>query len=170
MKQIFQFFLLLGCTLVSAQSTHTWIHPEQKYYRIGIAEEGVYRIPYDLLRQYDVPTADIPGDRFRLFHLGEEVPLYRSTSETFSPGDFLEFYGRPNRGELDSVLFAGGEKDMLNPHYSLFTDTSAYFLTWGSTATQLSYADGSAHPNPSPGCGRNNCWSLPMPGKKRLTG
>ncbi|MDP4819574.1 MAG: C25 family cysteine peptidase [Saprospiraceae bacterium] len=154
MKRIFQFFLLLCCTLVSAQSTHTWIHPEQKYYRIGIAEEGVYRITYDLLRQYGIPTADIPGDRFRLFHLGEEVPLYRSTSETFSPGDFLEFYGRPNRGELDSMLFEGGEGDMLNPHYSLFTDTSAYFLTWGSTATLLSYADGSV---------ATDCASQPIP-------
>ncbi|GAB2589897.1 hypothetical protein GCM10027190_43500 [Spirosoma areae] len=57
----------------------------------------------------------------------------------FDTGDFLEFYGRGNDGAPDSLLYAE-DRDAVHrpplhtaqphPYYSLFNDTTAYFLTW----------------------------------------
>jgi hypothetical protein len=72
----------------------------------------------------------IAMEQYQLFHLGEEVPLYTTTTGIPGQADYLEFYGRKNRSELDRHLFKDGDEAMLNPYYSLFTDTAAYFLTW----------------------------------------
>ena len=43
--------------------------------------------------------------------------------------DFIEFYGKKQRNELDRYLYSE-ESQQLNPWYSLFTDTATYYLTW----------------------------------------
>ena len=111
-----------------------WIRYEQSYYKMAVADDGIYRISYNALQQAGIPVGSIPASQFQLFHLGEEVPVYLSTSGNLSDGDYLEFYGRKNRSEFDRYLFEDPDQQMLNPHYSLFTDTAAYFLTWPEDA------------------------------------
>lgn len=107
-----------------------WINYEQSYFKIKVAEDGIYRIPYEQMQSAGIPVSEVPGRQFQLFHLGQEVPLYSTSDNPFSAGDFLEFYGEKNRSELDRHLFTDPDGELLNPEYSLFTDSAAYFLTW----------------------------------------
>lgn len=107
-----------------------WINYEQQYFKAMVAEDGVYRIPYETLQDSGLPVNAINGSQYQLWRLGEEQPLYVSAAGPLAPGDFIEFYGEKNRSELDRHLFRNPGDEMLNPWYSLFTDTAAYFLTW----------------------------------------
>ena len=107
-----------------------WIQYEQTYTKIPVAESGVYRLSYESLSELGLPIDGIPTNRIQVFHQGEEIPIYISSSNFMSNGDYIEFYGQKNRGALDQFLFEDAENQLLNPEYSLFTDTSAYYLTW----------------------------------------
>ena len=145
-KLIFFFVLFLSSAPSYAQmwnGTDTlygneWIHFDQSYYRILIAEDGVYRITYESLVDQGIPANTIEGHQFQLFHNGQEVPLYRSEQSLQSAGDYLEFCGKQNRSEMDTFLFKNPD-DLLNPFYSMYTDSSAYFLTWSTTTEGLSF-------------------------------
>jgi hypothetical protein len=95
-----------------------------------VAEDGMYRLGAQTMTDAGVPLASVQGSQYQVFHNGKEVPLYVSTNGVFGSGDYLEFYGQKNTAELDRHLFAKPDEDMMNPYYSLFTDTAAYFLTW----------------------------------------
>ena len=115
-----------------------WIDYDQTYIKVKVAEDGIYRLSAQTLAQNGVP-ATIKGNQYQLFYLGEEVPIYTSTPQAFSNGDYLEFYGQKNRSAFDQFLFADPDAHMLNPEYSLYTDTSAYFLTWSSSTNNERY-------------------------------
>ena len=112
-----------------------WIDFNKEYYKIPVAEDGIYRISYEQLQAAGIPTSTISADQYQLFRMGEEVPLYLSSDAMLGSGDFIEFYGQQNKAELDRYLFKDPDNEILNPNYSLFTDTSAYFLTWAEPST-----------------------------------
>src|SRR5690606_2488625 len=72
--------------------------------------------------------------KFQLLHRGVEQAILIKGEEdgVFSPGDSILFYGKINDGTLDSLLYL---KSSLQPHkyYNLYSDTTAYFLTWSAT-------------------------------------
>ncbi|UFH53343.1 C25 family cysteine peptidase [Spirosoma sp. KNUC1025] len=110
--------------------TH-WINYSQTYFKIPIAQRGLYRITSDELMRAGVPIGQIDPTTVRLFHRGVEQAIHIAgeTDRHFDTGDFLEFYGRGNDGTQDSLLY---RPRAAQPHtyYSLFNDTTAYFLTW----------------------------------------
>lgn len=108
-----------------------------RYFKIEIAEDGLYRIPKSLI---PANAEGIEARKFKLMHLGEEVPMMASTEGMLSDNDYLQFYGLKNRSELDQFLFSEGQ-ELLNPEYSLFTDTTAYFLTWSDTEDGLRFSE-----------------------------
>lgn len=125
---IFSFSISSSAQMVNGLDTlygNEWIQYDQTYHKISVAEDGIYRIPYSSL-----PTGNIKGNELQLFHLGQEIPIHVSSDGTFSSGDYIEFYGRKNKSHLDRYLFDNPDDEMANTEYSLFTDTSAYFLTW----------------------------------------
>ncbi|MBK7938487.1 MAG: hypothetical protein IPJ82_16010 [Lewinellaceae bacterium] len=145
-KFLFPFFLLLSA-LAHAQmwnGTDTlygneWIQFSQPYFKIKIAEDGVYRLSYQALVTAGIPVSDIPASQFKLYRYGVEEPVFASTDGAFGDQDFLEFYGEKNRDAVDQFLFGNAGAENINPWYSLFNDTTVYFLTWGGAG--LRYAD-----------------------------
>ncbi|MDX1409475.1 MAG: hypothetical protein R3330_15110, partial [Saprospiraceae bacterium] len=123
--------VILIATLVNsallAQVGNEWIEYGQTYYKFRIAEDGVFRISQETLT--GAGLANVDADAIRLYHMGEEVPVFVSTDGILAPGDFIEFVGYQNRGELDRRLYENPDAEHLNPYYSMFTDSSAYFLT-----------------------------------------
>ncbi len=111
-----------------------WINYDQTYFKIMIAQDGMYRISRSTLEGAGIPVNSIEGTKYQLFHMGEEAPVYVSTNSIFGANDYIEFYGEKNRASLDNYLYVNPDDELLNPEYSLFTDTSAYFLTWKTTA------------------------------------
>jgi len=148
MKQFGITILLTLTSLVSFGQTYgnEWIDYSQKYYKFHIGEDGIYRISQQSLTDAGISVSSINPKHFQLFHNGKEQQIYVSGEADggFDSGDFIEFIGKKNRGELDLELFRT-PKEHTNPYVSLYTDTSTYFLTWNSSPSLFhltSYYDG----------------------------
>ncbi|MCF8246272.1 MAG: hypothetical protein K9J37_16010 [Saprospiraceae bacterium] len=116
-----------------------WISFDQSYFKISVAEDGIYRVAQPVLFNSNIPLGQVIGNQFQLFHNGEEVPIYVSTTGLLGANDYIEFFGKKNTSELDRYLFKNPDVEMMNPLYSLFTDTAAYFLTWRQTGANLRF-------------------------------
>ena len=127
--------LLIGlCAFISAavgQYSNSWIDYSQTYFKIPVAETGVYRITYSDLIDAGFSEAGIDPRWFKIYHRGREQAILVNGQEDgiFDEGDYIEFYGQKNDGTLDEQLYLSPE---LQPHkyYNLYSDTTAYFLSW----------------------------------------
>ena len=134
-----------------------WIEYDQSHYKIMIAEDGLYRISYQALIDQGLPVSTLEGNQLKLYYMGIEQPIYTSTNNTFGNTDYIEFFGEKNRGDLDEYLFKNPQEEMANPEYSMFTDSSAYFLTWSDTPSTVRFNNisndlNSAPSTPEPYC------------------
>ncbi len=111
-----------------------WVQYNQSYYKIPVANDGIYRVDYNNLVTQGAPS-NIEGNQLQLFFMGQEVPIHVSSDGNIGNGGYIEFYGKRNRGDLDRYLFEFPDEEMANPEYSLYSDTSAYFLTWNSNVS-----------------------------------
>lgn len=116
---------------VSAQAPNSWINFSQTYYKIPVANDGIYRLTYTDLQAAGVPLGSIDPRGFNLYHRGVEqaIIVTGQSDAVFDPSDVIEFYGHRNDGTLDTDLY---DPPSSQPHtyYNLFSDTTAYFLTW----------------------------------------
>ncbi len=115
-----------------------WIDYDKQYYKIPVSEDGIYRISYQQLKSSGIDIENIQGKDFKLISFGKENPIFTSTEDNFTQEDYIEFYGEKNRSKLDYYLF-DNKSYLFNPEYSLFNDTSAYFLTWDKSTTNKRY-------------------------------
>jgi Peptidase family C25 len=122
----FQFSLL-----VRAQFGNEWINYQQSYFRIPVLQKGLYRISTDDLRKAGVPVNAVNPVAVQLFFRGQEQAIFISgeADQRFDDQDFIDFYGEGNDGTQDSLLYI---PNSAQPHkiYNLYSDTTAYFLTW----------------------------------------
>ena len=125
-------FIFFTFSVVWAQPYgNEWIDYSQKYYKFGVAEDGVYRIPYQALVNAGVPVNAIAANKIQVFGKQQEIPLYVNDNgdNIMNVGDYIEFYAQKNDGWLDSTLY-DSTSYIGNPGYSLYNDTLYYFLTW----------------------------------------
>ncbi len=118
-----------------------WIDYDKTYFELKLADDGVYRVDYVELQDMGFPVDQTTGANIQLFYMGEEYPLHLSTNGALSATDYLEFVGRKNRGDIDHHLYINGKEDQLNPEYSLFTDTSSYYITFDNNVEGLRFED-----------------------------
>lgn len=107
-----------------------WINFSQEYYKFYCAKDGLFQITYEDLVAAGIPVNTITGAQWQVWSMGKEIPVKTSSNTSWGPGDFLQFWGSKNRSALDSFLFENPRRDMLNPEYSLYSDSLTYFLTW----------------------------------------
>ncbi len=112
-----------------------WIRYDQTYYKFYISKDSLYQIRHADLVQAGLPVSQISGAQWQVWRMGREVPLFVSNAGTWSAGDFIQFWGTKNTSELDAYLFADPASEMLNPEFSLYTDSMPYFLTWVNPGT-----------------------------------
>ncbi len=108
-----------------------WIDYSQTHYKIKVTADGMYRIPFATLSS--IPNiSSINVNNFVMYHNGQAVPIYISSSTTLGSSDYIDFYGQKNIGDVDSMLY---KSSAMQPHiyYSLFNDTSVYYLTVKTT-------------------------------------
>src|SRR5690606_7718301 len=60
------------------------------------------------------------------------------------------FYGKKNRTDLEGFLYQDSDRQMLNPEYSLFSDTAIYFLTLDADHQNFRYQDRNSGELPDP--------------------
>lgn len=136
-------FLLFATTLHAQMPMGTdtlygneWIDYNKTYLKISVVEEGIYQLRGADLAGAGLPIENIRGDQWQLFHMGIEQALYVGNAGIFGADDEIVFYAKGNGSELDRYVYEQGEVNMLNPGYSLVSDTAAYFLTWTNGPTR----------------------------------
>ncbi|TGE23839.1 hypothetical protein E5K00_01075 [Hymenobacter aquaticus] len=160
------FGLLLGVVLlrpaaVQAQSGpygNEWLVPGQAYYKIKVAQDGLYRLDYQYLTRAGLGSTTNP-QRLQLWRRGREVAIYvGGTSSTgLDATSYVEFYGQRNDGALDKGMYKN-PAEQAQRLYSLYTDTAAYFLTVSATANGKRMAQ----PALSPVGGKHPYWIKPQ--------
>ncbi len=125
--------LMLYANDAHSQYANEWVKHSADYYRFSIETEGIYRIPYSVLAGTDLP---LQGSGYQLWKQGEQRAVFVTTAQAFSQGDFIEFYGSPNDGQVDSELYDDPQWQ-LKPGRSLYQQAATYYLTWDDTEDNL---------------------------------
>ena len=131
---LYGFFFYFN-TQAQVEFGNEWIDLDKNYYKIEVSESKLYRIPFNVLQQMDLP---LEGAQYQLFYMGEEIPIHVSTEGTFGAEDYIEFYGERLDGTIDQALFLEPQYQLHN-FYNLFTDTSRYFLSSNNEGQNLRY-------------------------------
>ncbi len=103
-----------------------WIESGKDYYKIEITEDGLYKLTAEEIRKAGL--SGFTGNELALIHNSKPLTFYVSNDGQWTTEDFLLFKGEKNRAYLDQFMYEGGMDWVLNPNYSLITDTSAYYL------------------------------------------
>lgn len=140
--RLFHAIFLALCLPVTAfaQYANDWINPTQDYYKISVAADGIYRLSHDDLLAAGIPVNAIDPRLIQIYHRGTEQAINFKHDQipadaNFDQTEYLEFYGKKNDGTLDARLYVPASSQ---PHgyYNLFSDTTAYFLTWNNLPLQ----------------------------------
>lgn len=135
--------LLVLCFLISLFTTlkaqpygNEWINYSQKYYKIKVAQNGIYRIDSLTLFNAGIPVNTINPKNFQLFNNGVEQYIFVNgeNDNVFNANDYIEFYAKKNDGS-NELKFYSNTAFVPNPYYSLINDTAVYFLTWNNSIT-----------------------------------
>ncbi|MCK9612793.1 MAG: C25 family cysteine peptidase [Bacteroidales bacterium] len=135
---IFIFFVFF-CRHSNAQSFgNEWINFSQSYYKFYVSQNGVYRLNYNALISAGVPVNSINPKNIQIFNKGFEQHIFISgeNDNVFNTGDYIEIYAEKNDGSLDAPLYKNPDAQA-NKNYSLFNDSSAYFITWNNSLNNL---------------------------------
>ncbi|MGE0587972.1 MAG: C25 family cysteine peptidase [Cyclobacteriaceae bacterium] len=129
---------MISCTyLAHGQYANSWIDFNKEYYKVTLASDGAFRLTYSDLQNAGFPVGSVDPRRIQLYHRGIEqaIIVQGQADAQFNPSDYIEFYGRKNDGVTDTRLYSAPN---LQPHtyYNLYSDTSAYFLTWSQALVQ----------------------------------
>ncbi len=133
-------FIIFSKLTYGQQYGNEWIDFSRSYFKVQVYKEGMYKIPYQLLVDNGIPTGTVTGANFQLFFMGEEVPIFVTTSGILSSGDYIEFYGRKNDGQFDQLLYPDSSWQP-NTFNSLFNDTAIYYITWNGLSTNERYTN-----------------------------
>ena len=129
----FLFTILVSVANAQIQYGNEWIVPTQQYYKFSTAKNGIYAVSYSELTAAGV-NMSIDPRRYQLWHRGvEQTILIKGEADgNFGNSDSLFFYGKLNDGSLDAQIY---QPSVFQPHnyYNLYSDTAAYFLTWGAS-------------------------------------
>ncbi|MDR6803199.1 hypothetical protein J2Y45_000469 [Dyadobacter sp. BE34] len=124
---------MLGYAKCNAQQHYgnEWIDYRQTYLRIPVVETGIYKITARELARQGIPIDSIWPSGIQIFAHGNELPIEVAgeSSGRLARDGYLLFAGKKNDGYADTALYTKPDA-MPHPYYNLYSDTTAYFLTW----------------------------------------
>ncbi|MEP2026979.1 MAG: C25 family cysteine peptidase [Reichenbachiella sp.] len=123
--------LVLGANSMAQPYGNEWIDQNQRYFKINIGENGIYRLSRSDLSGFGFPVGTADPRKIQLFHLGQEVAIHieGQIDGVFDPSDYLEFYAEKSDGSTDTELY-NDPANQPHTYYNIFSDSSAYFLTY----------------------------------------
>ena len=141
MKRLCYIWLFLLISLSGfGQLTNSWIDYNKQYFKVKVAEDGVYRIDFTTfakaLDNAGVDTTNVVRRQdLQIFGRGVELYIHvEGSGPNIFKWDYIEFYGEKNTGWLDTAFYDTPNAHA-NPEISLFTDTATYYLTWDATTS-----------------------------------
>ncbi|MEO6456080.1 MAG: C25 family cysteine peptidase, partial [Ginsengibacter sp.] len=138
MKKIFLvFFVFLSFVAFSQTYNNSWIDYNKTYYKFKVGSDGLYRISQASLNT--ISLGNTAAEQFQLWRNGEQVRIYTSSATgPLASSGYIEFWGAMNDGTKDTKLYRNPDYQ-LSDHWSLETDTAAYFLTVNPSSANLRY-------------------------------
>ncbi|NIJ55383.1 putative type IX secretion system sortase PorU2 [Dyadobacter arcticus] len=125
---VYSFFLFFQQLSAQKKYGNEWINPSQSYFKIPVAYTGLYQITKHDLSSSGISIEDIPPTAFQMFRQGKEIAIDVNFGSLGNEA-YITFYGEKNDGHTDSSLYISPGA-MPHSHYSLYSDTAAYFLSW----------------------------------------
>jgi hypothetical protein len=121
-------------------TTGNWFNYGHDYVKIGTFSEGLYRIYKSDLTALGVDVSSIAPNTFQLFESGNEQNIFVSNEQSgvFGDNDYIEFFGTRNFAKNDHRS-TNGDNEEFHEYLNRYTDTTIYFLTWGSTNGKRAY-------------------------------
>jgi|GEM_PF-2193831 len=139
MKKLLLLILPIIITVgVFAQNTNTWVDYNKTYYKIKVAETGMYTLSYETLTTAGFPIKSITGNELLLINEGKEIPIFVSNENKWTESDYLEFFGKKLDGRFDTQLYEKPEHQ-IHSRFSMFADTAVYYLTTGIAEQRITY-------------------------------
>lgn len=135
------FFSILSTNSFAQLLGNEWITYSQTYYKLPITQTGIYRIDSTALANSGINVSLFDARNLQMFFHGSEIPIYveGENDGVLNGTDFIEFHGVGNDGWFDTALYISGAVDQINPAYSIFNDTSFYYITWNSSTSNLRF-------------------------------
>ncbi|MGE5680816.1 MAG: C25 family cysteine peptidase [Bacillota bacterium] len=118
----------------SNTSLSSWFNTKDIYIKLGIGSDGIYRIYKKDLDRFGQETANVDPRTIKVLESGSEIPIYiqGENDGKFDQSDFIEFYGKKNYSKISARLI-NPSGSAYNNYMNKYSDTSIYFLTWGSS-------------------------------------
>jgi hypothetical protein len=127
------FLCISGYAQCNAQQNYgnEWIDHRQTYLRIPVTETRIYKITTADLARENIHIDSIWASGIQMFAHGYEVPIevIGDSSGRLGSSGYILFSGKRNDGYADTVLYTRPGA-MPHHYYNLYSDTTAYFLTW----------------------------------------
>lgn len=124
---ILLFFAFWAIQSYAQTYNNEWIDYSKTYYKFKVAADGLQRINQSAISGLGLGAT--PIEQFQLWRNGKQVPLFASKATGAMGGsDFLEFWGQRNDGKPDNAMYLNSNFQ-LSDYYSLYSDSSSYFLT-----------------------------------------
>ncbi|MFQ5568345.1 MAG: C25 family cysteine peptidase [Rhodothermales bacterium] len=149
-------FLLACCLyrpLAHAQDTGfdpSWYDPSRTYVKVAVVDDAVYRISGSDLTALGISTSSIQPSTLQLFENGKEIPLwYTGNTSAVDDEAAIYFIGKRNKGTGESWAYQDTPEWQSSTHFSLYTDTTYYWLAWGRS-NGLRYRKVTSTPPPYP--------------------
>lgn len=132
-------FCFVAFTIKAQNYGNGWINYSQQYFKFPISKEGIYRIDSAVLSNYFNLTSINPKN-FQLIIKGKENHLFINgeSDNKINTGDYLEFYGSPAMGDIDSLIYTDINY-LPNPYAPIFNDTLYGFLSLNNLTTNKRY-------------------------------
>jgi hypothetical protein len=135
-------FCLIAAASFAQPYGNEWIDYDQSryYFKFKVASDGIYRINQpDLslaLQAKGVSISAIDPRSFQVFARGQEQFIHVEGQQdgTFDASDYIELYCEKNTGWLDERMYPSPDQQT-HPNYSLYSDTTTYFITWNPSGT-----------------------------------
>ncbi|MEO1629694.1 MAG: C25 family cysteine peptidase, partial [Bacteroidota bacterium] len=115
----------------------SWYVAGQPHVKLSVVEDGLYRVTGAELAAAGASGIDLAT--LALIENGRRIPVHLdgNTTGPMQAADALVFVGRQNRGDDELWAYNDGtaptQSDpalQSSDHFSLFTDTTSYWLTW----------------------------------------
>lgn len=127
-------FLVLLSITAAAQTGNEWINSGQTYFKVPVAKDGIYRLTQPQLVSAGFPSL-LNASLIKIYHRGVEqsIKVQSAGIQFNNASDYVEFYGVKNDGTQDAYLYTSPSAQ---PHqlYNIYSDTTYYFITYGSGA------------------------------------
>lgn len=116
----------------------TWFKADQTWIKISTNRNLIYQLDIADLLSQSFPDNLVPADQIKIYKNGIEIPIEikKNTVGFLQSGDKIRFYGNRNDGKDEKWAYGNSGADQASTYYSLFSDTTYFWLTWSDSPSK----------------------------------